>query len=134
MVNTKPLAILLLTLLTAILGTLIYAQGGFENLPAIIDRGAEEVERLKDALPTPKLPSPPPFTGGEGGPEPTLDLADYRHGTCTTDTNCAPAGCSNHICSSDQQLITTCEFNPDFPSDTTHSCGCVNQKCAWTKR
>ena len=57
-------------------------------------------------------------------------------GSCNTDEDCVSAGCSGQICQSidEESLITTCEFlecyNQEFYGV---SCGCVNNKCQWTR-
>jgi eight-cysteine-cluster-containing protein len=55
----------------------------------------------------------------------------YSEGTCSTDAECVPAGCSSQICSNDPDIITTCEIRDDFPDTDIYSCGCVENTCAW---
>lgn len=57
----------------------------------------------------------------------------YSSGSCAKDTDCVPAGCSSHMCSSDAGLITTCEAISNHPKDQNYSCGCVSNKCVWNK-
>lgn len=58
----------------------------------------------------------------------------YSSGTCEADNDCYPAGCSTHYCSSDPELITTCEFGEDFPSEEEFDCGCVEKTCVWYEK
>lgn len=55
----------------------------------------------------------------------------YGYGTCNTDSDCVPTGCSAELCSSDETLMTTCEVKPDAPDTNTYSCGCVEGMCSW---
>jgi len=57
----------------------------------------------------------------------------YSNGNCTKDSECAPAGCSAHMCSSDSGLITDCMAIENHPKDQNYSCGCVSNKCMWSK-
>lgn len=66
-------------------------------------------------------------------PSPQQALDKYSFGECETEADCAPAGCSGEVCSSDSTLITTCELRPDAPDTGVFTCGCVDQKCVWYK-
>ena len=57
----------------------------------------------------------------------------YSQGFCKTDSDCTPIGCSSQLCSSDPDIITTCEFSEDFPDKNVYDCGCVEVKCVWYK-
>jgi len=57
----------------------------------------------------------------------------YGEGTCSTDNNCTPAGCSREVCSFDPDLVTTCEVKADMPDTNVFSCGCFEGYCAWIK-
>lgn len=53
---------------------------------------------------------------------------------CLKDSDCATAGCSGQICTSNEKtkgLITTCEFKEEYKCLKFSSCGCVNNKCQW---
>ena len=66
---------------------------------------------------------------------------DYSEGDCTSDTQCfwAGQGCGggHGICTNQPEkyvgAITTCDINPDFPSNSGYACGCVEdiRKCGW---
>lgn len=58
----------------------------------------------------------------------------YSQGACKKDADCVPAGCSSHICSNDPELITTCEYGQDYPSDDEFDCGCVEDQCVWYEK
>lgn len=55
----------------------------------------------------------------------------YTLGVCNNDSDCVPAGCSGQICSSSEDLVTTCEIRQDFPDKNIYSCGCVSDFCTW---
>lgn len=59
------------------------------------------------------------------------DNLKYAQGACERDSDCTPAGCSKQFCSSDPNLMTTCEVKPDFPDIFVYTCGCVKNKCSW---
>ncbi|MBI2508057.1 eight-cysteine-cluster domain-containing protein [Candidatus Woesearchaeota archaeon] len=53
---------------------------------------------------------------------------------CTSDSECAPAGCSGQICAPAEktsEIITTCEYREEYSCLKLTSCGCVDNKCAW---
>ncbi len=53
---------------------------------------------------------------------------------CTTDSECAPAGCSSQICTTAEKapsVITTCEFRDEWACLAETSCGCNAGKCSW---
>jgi len=58
----------------------------------------------------------------------------YSSGYCKKDSDCSPSGCSNHICSDDPDLITTCEYRDDYPDILVYACGCVNGFCVWFEK
>jgi len=54
-------------------------------------------------------------------------------GECSSDTDCARAGCSSEVCVAavrKAEAITTCEILPCF--EVLASCGCVDGQCSWT--
>jgi len=55
---------------------------------------------------------------------------------CLTDTDCVPAGCSGQVCTTIAQasdLITTCEFRPEYACLQFTSCGCQQGLCQWAE-
>jgi len=55
---------------------------------------------------------------------------------CSTDSDCAPAGCSSQLCVSANkasEIITTCEYREEYSCLKLTSCGCVNNKCSWNE-
>jgi eight-cysteine-cluster-containing protein len=66
------------------------------------------------------------YQNEEGNPK-------YSQGDCEKDSDCTPAGCSSHICSNNPDLITTCEYSKDYPSEDEFDCGCVDNQCVWYK-
>src|SRR3989344_3440589 len=58
----------------------------------------------------------------------------YGFGSCGSDSQCFVAGCSAQFCSSDPELITTCEFRDDFPDTSKFRCGCFMQQCEWIRK
>lgn len=55
----------------------------------------------------------------------------YSHGACTQDSQCSVIGCSLEMCSSNKDLMTTCEINGDFPDKNKYACGCIKDWCGW---
>jgi eight-cysteine-cluster-containing protein len=55
----------------------------------------------------------------------------FSSGTCGDDSDCFAAGCSSHYCSSNPDIVTTCEYSKDYPSEEIYKCGCFEEKCAW---
>lgn len=54
-------------------------------------------------------------------------------GECTTDADCARAGCSQEVCVPARQVgdvMTTCEILPCF--NALDACGCHEGMCSWT--
>jgi eight-cysteine-cluster-containing protein len=75
-------------------------------------------------------PESPPSTdlGGFCG---TSSLA-----SCTVEADCVAGGCSGQLCygKSEPPKATTCEWTECYDAQKYGvSCGCVAQKCAWTK-
>jgi len=68
---------------------------------------------------------------------------DKSEGTCTADSQCVweNQGCGggHGICTNDPEkykdVITTCEVDPNFPSNLGYTCGCIETlgKCGWEK-
>ena len=55
----------------------------------------------------------------------------YSHGKCQTDADCYNIGCSLEMCSSDKDLMTTCEINGKSPDKSIYACGCIKDRCGW---
>ena len=58
----------------------------------------------------------------------------YGETECTSDTDCATAGCSGQLCvpSVDAEgTVTTCEYLPEYDCLRLTSCGCYDGKCQW---
>ncbi|MBW6441824.1 DUF333 domain-containing protein, partial [Patescibacteria group bacterium] len=83
-----------------------------------------------------------PF-GNMGNAEEVDYILDSSEGTCTTETQCVweSQGCGggHGICTNEpakyEGVITTCEVNPNFPSNLGYSCGCIETigQCGWKK-
>jgi len=58
----------------------------------------------------------------------------YAEGKCDTTDECAPAGCSSEMCSSDSELTSACVVADDFPDTDIYECGCFDNRCAWIKK
>jgi len=55
----------------------------------------------------------------------------FSNGVCDQDKDCEAMGCSLEICSSDENLMTTCEIGGDFPDKDVYACGCIVDTCGW---
>ena len=58
----------------------------------------------------------------------------YSHGQCQQDDDCVMVGCSLQVCSSDENLITTCEIGGDSPDRMKYACGCIVSTCGWYRK
>lgn len=81
----------------------------------------------EDTPTTTKVPSgdnrvPPEYTSGE---------SRFSRGTCQQDSDCQVGGCSSEVCSSEDNIMSTCEYSEDFPGTDSHRCGCYNNACGW---
>ncbi|MCX6768836.1 MAG: eight-cysteine-cluster domain-containing protein [Candidatus Micrarchaeota archaeon] len=54
-------------------------------------------------------------------------------GECGRDADCVRAGCSSQLCvpTSQSDVITTCEYVPEFACLAQTTCGCVDGLCSW---
>ncbi|MBI2173277.1 MAG: eight-cysteine-cluster domain-containing protein [Candidatus Aenigmarchaeota archaeon] len=53
---------------------------------------------------------------------------------CTTNADCATAGCSSQICTTAANapnIITTCELRDEYACLAKTACGCNAGKCSW---
>ena len=88
-----------------------------------------------------EAPAPPPLVepGQEKTPAELYAECEQRvegtqqAGECTTDADCARAGCSQEVCvtaSAAADVMTTCEIKPCF--QVLDTCGCHDGVCSWT--
>lgn len=103
-------------------------------------------ERARDGRPeagAESSPGGPPSFGGniDVAADPAAAYGMYRErlegpeadGECSTDADCARAGCSSEVCAPAAQaasISTTCEVLPVFA--ILDSCGCVEGRCSWS--
>ena len=55
---------------------------------------------------------------------------------CTEDTDCVKGGCSGQLClpeSEAMDILTTCEFKPEYECLKLTSCSCIEGSCGWTQ-
>jgi eight-cysteine-cluster-containing protein len=55
---------------------------------------------------------------------------------CSTDSDCAVAGCSAQICTTAEEapgMLTTCEYKEAYSCLELTGCGCVKGACAWAQ-
>ena len=55
---------------------------------------------------------------------------------CSTDADCAAAGCSGQICTTATKaadIITTCEYRDEYSCLQYTNCGCTEGKCNWAQ-
>lgn len=122
------------------------SSGGPDQAPA--DVGEEEPTAPSSADPSTPVASPPPGeepaaepAGGVEGPSPASLYAECRDrvegrekdGECSTDADCAKAGCSGEVCVTAAlapEVMTTCEGRPCFA--VLETCGCVEGRCSWS--
>lgn len=53
--------------------------------------------------------------------------------SCNSDLDCYSTGCSKEFCvsKSNDEIITTCVFNPEFDCLKQTYCGCSSGECSW---
>ncbi len=59
---------------------------------------------------------------------------ENKSGECSSDADCAKAGCSGQLCvpeGSASGTITTCEYKEEYDCRKLTSCGCAQGRCAW---
>ena len=56
-------------------------------------------------------------------------------GNCNKDSDCILSGCNKEICQAVgiEPAMSTCEYREDTPLRLGYKCGCVQNKCDWTK-
>lgn len=88
----------------------------------------------------PDVPDPPPDGPATlPTPEKLYEMCEARvegpsmEGECTTDADCATAGCAGEVCTTtaaSADVMTTCEAKLCFKILDT--CGCVDGQCSWS--
>jgi len=69
-------------------------------------------------------------------PSPTLPYyGQSTNGSCLKQSDCTVTGCSSEICQSkkEETRLSVCIFREDTPQSMGYLCGCVNQRCSWSK-
>lgn len=128
------LFILLATLLASFY-FLVQAEGGFEEIPRLLQRVGIEWPFRPIPQPVPATPAPERVT--QPTPIPGVPREFYSgssrfsQGSCVQDSDCQPAGCSGEVCSNDPNIVSTCEFSENFPNNLSYRCGCVQGSCGW---
>lgn len=63
-----------------------------------------------------------------------ISLNSTGTGECTSDLDCARAGCSSQLCLPASQAngtMTTCEYVPEYACLAQTTCGCIGGSCGW---
>ena len=55
----------------------------------------------------------------------------YSNGECKQDHDCTKQGCNLEVCTSDENLLTTCEIGGNTPDKEHYNCGCIKDTCGW---
>jgi eight-cysteine-cluster-containing protein len=55
----------------------------------------------------------------------------YSQGTCQQDEECFADGCNLEVCTSDKNIVTTCEIGGGLPEKNKYACGCIKDVCGW---
>ena len=140
-----PLALILLAVTSGSFYYIVQAEGVWGELPRLMER----VGIKTDKIPNPKSEIPTNSAGRRNKPEiPNNKNAEettipdqyfsgnsrFSRGTCANDRDCFVGGCSGEVCSSEPDVISTCEYSEDFPSTEKFECGCVNMVCGWRNK
>jgi len=135
MTSTMPLLILMLIMLSASLFYLVKAEGGFRELPRLLDRvgvSAESIDDVKSRL----LNIFSMVRNNEDRPEGWHEFVSgesrYSQGVCQKDADCEVTGCSGEVCAN-TDVVTPCVWSDDYPNAQGYSCGCVSEVCGWRK-
>lgn len=59
------------------------------------------------------------------------------YGSCSSDDDCIPGGCSGQVCQSknEESIITTCEWRDCYDNEKYGlECKCLENKCQWAKK
>ena len=66
--------------------------------------------------------------------EKPVDIVDIKDTECSSDSDCATGGCSGQICGEKEKvkdIVTTCEYLPEYDCLRLTDCRCINDKCQW---
>ncbi len=118
--NILPL-ILLMTL-AASLFFLVEAEGGWKELPRLLERAGMSWEEIRNNENT---------TGENLSDEFSSGNSRFSQGGCKKDGDCMVTGCSEEVCSGKGEVITTCEIGENFPNPRKFKCSCVEGVCGW---
>ena len=55
----------------------------------------------------------------------------YSYGQCEKDGDCGVTGCSLEMCTSNPNMVTTCELLGEVPDKEKYECGCIKDVCGW---
>lgn len=61
-------------------------------------------------------------------------VVDGETPECIADSDCAKAGCSGQVCTTTLEapnIVTTCEYRPEYDCYQASGCGCIKGKCSW---
>jgi eight-cysteine-cluster-containing protein len=80
-----------------------------------------------------RYPGGPPDVGG--CTEARVEFPESAN-ECETDDDCLGQGCGGEVCAaaptdSDPGLVSTCEYHACF--DKLGDCGCVDNRCRWSR-
>lgn len=124
---SSPLLYILLAVVAASFIFLVQAEGGWGELPRLLERAIQQTDKLPSAPTAPSRLAPSIAT-------PRLDFTSgasrFSQGSCSQDAECQVSGCSSEVCGR-EAAITTCEYSEDFPNTKKFTCGCVQKKCGW---
>ncbi|RLI93229.1 MAG: hypothetical protein DRO89_00590 [Candidatus Altiarchaeales archaeon] len=62
------------------------------------------------------------------------ETKEIKEMECTQDSDCGTGGCSGQICGLKERvkdIITTCEYRPEYDCLRLTSCKCIDGKCQW---
>ena len=135
MTSGFTLSLIILAVLAASLWYIVKAEGGYEQIPALIDRVGIPIDVSRFFPEQPKKATPTPAPASNVPPQYQSGNSRFSQGTCKTAANCVPAGCSGEVCSNDANVASTCEYSPSFPNAQGYSCTCLPQGvCGWDNK
>lgn len=125
------LALIILAVLCASLWYIVKAEGGYTQIPRVLEKAGVNVNAIH-------FPSWVPWPKQEESPMSQVPAifqsgkSRYSQGSCNESSDCYQSGCSNEVCSTVVDLVSTCEYSDSFPNSQGYSCTCLpTGVCGW---
>lgn len=124
MSSALPLLFIVLAVLAASFFYLVQTNGG-------IDKAGTYLEQYGIPVPWPNEQQPIAPEASPVSDIYTSGNSRFSQGRCTTSSECQSAGCSAEVCTSQGDVVTTCELLENHPATAGLTCQCVRGVCGW---